>query len=430
MDDDAKAGRRRDVGCPFCGLVCDDLTVESGAAGLRVIDGACRLSRKGFEESETAASPLLDGRPAEQAAAVARAGEILAASRAPVFAVAADVAGTRAVLRLADRLGGVVDHPDSEALFRNLRVVQDSGGLTTTLSEVRNRADLVLIVGADPSAGLPRFFERCLEPQRTLSGPAPLQRRLFRLGPPANAAAPAQAGAMTGVTEIACAPEHLPQAVAALNALLRGRDIVASNLPGLDRAALGALVEQLKAARYAVVVWAPALLAVSGGDLIAHGLLELVRHVTRTTRCSVLALGGGGNLFGVNQVCTWQTGYPVRTAFGQGVPEHDPYRFSARRMVEAGEADALVWITAFGEAAPPLRADIPTIVLAPRFAPEARGAAACIPVGIPGLDHAGQVFRTDGVVALRLAALRTTFLPDVGAVVAAIEAHLQRKDAR
>jgi formylmethanofuran dehydrogenase subunit B len=426
MDDDAKAGRRRDVGCPFCGLICDDLTVESGGAGLRVIDGACRLSRKGFEERATLAAPMVDGRSAELAEAVARTGEILAVSRAPVFAVAADVAGTRAALRLADRLGGVIDHPESEALFHNLRILQDSGGLTTTLSEVRNRADVVLIVGADPSSGLPRFFERCLEPSQTLFGAEPLQRHLFRLGPPANDASPAHAGA----TEFACSTEHLPQAIAALNALLRGREIVEPHIAGIDRRDLGMLVDRLKAARYAVVVWAPALLAQTGGDLIAHGLLELVRQVTRTSRCSALALGGGGNLFGVNQVCTWQTGYPLRTAFGQGIPEHDPYRFSARRMVEEGEADALVWISAFGEASPPMRADVPTIVLAPRIAPEARAAAVCIPIGIPGLDHAGQVFRTDGVVALRLAAQRTTSLPDVSSIVAAIEAHLERKDAR
>ena len=29
-----------------------------------------------------------------------------------------------------------------------------------------------------------------------------------------------------------------------------------------------------------------------------------------------------------------------------------------------------------------------------------------IPVGTPGIDHAGEIFRTDGVVALPLAALR------------------------
>jgi formylmethanofuran dehydrogenase subunit B len=426
MDDDAKAGRRRDVGCPFCGLICDDLTIEGAGDSLRVTEGSCRLSRKGFEEREAPAAPMVDGRSADPAEATARAAQILVASRAPVFAVAADVAGTRAVLRLADRLGGVVDHPESDALFRNLRILQDSGGLTTTLSEVRNRADMVLIVGADPSSGLPRFFERCLEPSQTLFDAEPLRRHLFRLGPPANDASPARAG----VTELACAQTHLPQAIAALNALLRGREIAETSVAGIDRGDLGILVDRLKAARYAVVIWAPALLSISGGDLIAHGLLELVRQATRITRCSALALGGGGNLFGVNQVCTWQTGYPIRTAFGQGVPEHDPYRFSARRMVEEGEADALVWISAFGEASPPIRADVPTIVLAPRFAPEARAAAVCIPVGVPGLDHAGQVFRTDGVVALRLAAQRTTSLPDVSSIVAAIEAHLERKDAR
>src|SRR5262245_26521549 len=161
---------RRDVGCPFCGLACDDLVIAEAAGRLEVADAGCWLSRRRYAELQAAdaASPIVDGHAATLDAAVARAAEILAVARAPVFAVAADVAGTRAALRIADRLGGVVDHPGSDALFRNLRAVQDTGALTTTLSEVRNRADFVLVVGPDPVAAFPRFYERCIDPRRTL----------------------------------------------------------------------------------------------------------------------------------------------------------------------------------------------------------------------------------------------------------------------
>lgn len=423
MVDHAITGRRHDVGCPFCGLNCDDLTLEGGSQGLRILEGACPISRKGFEHPPAPMSPMIDGKPVEPDAAVARAAEILAAARAPVFAVAADVAGTRAALRLADRLGAAVDHTESEGFFRNLRTMQDFGALSTTLSEVRNRADVVLMIGPDPRLAAPRFFERCIEPKRTLFHSDGLDRRLFRLGPPP--AGEELAPPYPGVIEIACVMENLPRAIAALNAILRGREPGAADLSGIDLAGLQQIVAQLGTARYAVIVWAPGLLPQSGGDLLGVGLLDLARHLGLTTRASVLALGGAGNLFGVNQVCTWQSGYPLRTAFASGIPEHDPYRFSARRMVEAEEADALLWISAFAPASPPLRASVPTIVLAPAVSEAAGSAAVCIPVGTPGLDHGGQVFRTDGVVALRVSAQRQSTLPEVSSVVAAIEARLQ-----
>ena len=142
MADAAEERLRRDVGCPFCGLVCDDLTVGKVDGRLSVVEAGCWLSRQGYDNSEISASAMVDGRTVTRSAALARAAEILAGSSAPVFAVAADVAGARSALRLADRLGGVADHPDSAALLRGIRVIQDSGSLATTLSEVRNRASV------------------------------------------------------------------------------------------------------------------------------------------------------------------------------------------------------------------------------------------------------------------------------------------------
>ncbi len=418
----AEDGRRRDVGCPFCGLVCDDLTIEDAGGRPHVVAAGCRLSRQRFKDLQAAALPLVDGQPAEPAAAVNRAAEMLARSRSPLFVVAADVAGTRAALRLAERTGGVVDHPDSEALFRNLRALQDAGSLATTLSEVRNRADLVLIIGPDPSPAFPRFFERCIEPRQTLFGDDSLRREILRIGPSAEVGADPSNPA---VVELPCALQRLPEAIAALSALLRGGRTVAP--VGMELERLADLAERLKSARYGTIVWAPAMFDMAAAELIAQAILELVRRVNLTTRCATLSLGGGANLLGVNQVCVWQTGCPIRTSFGSGAPEHDPYRFSAARMIREGEADALVWAAAFGGPGPPTPTEIPTVLLAPPAIPAA-GAAAYIPLGMPGIDHAGQVFRTDGIVALRLAALRRVGLPDLASILGRIERHLGRPE--
>jgi formylmethanofuran dehydrogenase subunit B len=53
-----------------------------------------------------------------------------------------------------------------------------------------------------------------------------------------------------------------------------------------------------------------------------------------------------------------------------------------------------------------------------------REPAVFIPVGTPGLDHAGHLFRTDRVVALPLRQLRESSLPSVAEAIAAIEVAL------
>ena len=44
-----------------------------------------------------------------------------------------------------------------------------------------------------------------------------------------------------------------------------------------------------------------------------------------------------------------------------------------------------------------------------------------IPVGTPGIDHAGHAYRTDNVVAIRLKKLRESGLPSTAEVLSAIE---------
>lgn len=417
--------RATDVVCPFCGLICDDLVVERDPSGLRVVANGCPLSLAGFARGADRATPHVGGKPASLEAAIARAAEILADSTMPVFAgLGADVAGLRAILSLADRLGGVVDHLASAALFRNLRTVQDDGWITTTLSEVRNRLDLLVIVGPGVASLFPRFYERCVFPAETLFGGDVRQRQIVLLGAAAEdvAAATEAARAAKAAEPVAidCDPADLAAVVAALRALLGGRGIPESAAAGSPLAELEDLSGRMRAARYGVIAWVAAALEGRTGELVVGTICDMLRDLNQRTRFSGLPLAGADNGIGANQVCTWQTGLPLRTSFARGHPDHDAWRFDAARLAESGEADAIVWVSAFRDGDIPFGGEAPVVALGTPGSRFAREPEAFIPVGTPGLDHDGQVFRTDGVVALPVRGLRESTLPPVADVMAAL----------
>ena len=86
---------------------------------------------------------------------------LISASNSPVIAgMMTDVAGSRAALELADRTGAVIDHHHNTAYHRNNSRLQTYGGYLTTLSEARNRADLIVLFGSELLAQFPRLLEK------------------------------------------------------------------------------------------------------------------------------------------------------------------------------------------------------------------------------------------------------------------------------
>jgi formylmethanofuran dehydrogenase subunit B len=409
------SGRRtswRDVACPHCGLACDDLEIEVVDGCLIPLRGACAISTAAFERAAPGTpAPRLAGAPAARDAAIAAAAGILGQSRLPLIGgLGADVDGIRGALALADHVGGVVDHLGSDGLFRDLVALRDIGTITATYSEIRNRADLMLVIGPDPLPLMPRLLDRCFSGGLTLFAEAAPVRRLIRLGPES---APPQLPAGVEHRLAPCPANELAPMVARLRARVKGRK---DALAGSE--ILGEIAGALRAARYPIIAWSAALLPSESADLIILSLTEILRDLSRAGRAAALPLGGADNLTGANQACLWQTGYPLRTGFGAGAPQHDPHLFAARRLIDSGEADVLVWISAIsGAPPPPLPPEMSLILLASTDDAPAGEAAVFLPVGRPSIDHPGQIFRGDGVVALPLPALRPSSLTSVGATL-------------
>lgn len=411
MSDLTQAREFDNVPCPFCGLLCDDLGVTAAAGALTVRANGCARSRRLFAAHVPGMAPAIEGKVATLDAATARAAKVLrSATRPLLLSAGTDVAGMRALVALAERTGGRIDHVNNAAMFRNLRVLQDTGWMSTTLTEIRNRADLLVVAGAEIGSRFPRFFERCFGDFDTLFDTG--AREVIFLGTPPPDLPPAL---QARSTTLSIDPARFAELFGALRALLGGLDLRAPELAGISREQLSSLDARMRAAKYGVLTWAAGEFDFAHADLAVQAMCEFARDLNRHTRFSVLPLGGSDGDLTAMQVTTWQTGFAASVDFAGGAPAHAGPVDALLQRSEA-DADALIFVSAFDADKTPPEANIPSVVLG-RAGMRPDHCSVFIPVAVPGLHHPGHLYRTDNVVAMRLRELAASPHPAAARVL-------------
>jgi formylmethanofuran dehydrogenase subunit B len=411
--------------CPFCPLLCDRLSIGTDTA-LTLNGSDCPRAARALAQFGTRpahAQPLRDGKPIAFDDAIGLVVQWLAEARQPLFAgMATDVAGTRALYRLANASAAIIDHAHGRSLMRSLTALQDRGAFTTTLSEVRARSDLIVCFASTPTARYPEFFRRCGIGAKPVDATVPAQRDVIFVGSDIDAdlARSAQAGT---VSQRAIALQgDLYETVALLNTRI---DLLLKDAPMPGTApALESLAKQMLAARYVTLVWSAADLPGHHAALVVEALDRLTKSINLKTRAGYLALGGDDGAATVNQTLTWMSGLPLRTGIHRTGLEHDPHRYDTARLLDDRAVDALVWVASFGADLPPPHTDMPTVVLGhPSLASVCAGRnepMLFIPVSTPGIGSAGHLFRADGGVVLPLVPVYEDTLPTVAYVAGQI----------
>ena len=308
--------------------------------------------------------------------ALERAADLLGRARFPVFGgLFTDIDGAAAALSLAQKLGGVIDHAASDGLVRMSQIMRERGSSPASFGEARNRADVIVIVGSEPLRRDPGLIDKLFPKAEGLPRPGDRKRQAILLG-----AKPVRVPRHVSLISVEQDGQDLPTLIARLGAAVGER----GEAPD-DR--LAPVAERLKEAAFAVFVYSAADL----DEPALFTILETVRHLSVTTRAATLALAAPGNGDGVNLCATWTSGLPVRTSFAGPEPEHDARKFAARRLIESGEADALVWIDALVEKSGHWPRGVPTVVLA-ADGRSGKGADVVIEVACAGRDHDAALY--------------------------------------
>lgn len=420
-----QATRFQGVTCPFCPLLCDDLVIEQSATGLKVSANACPRAKAVFEKAPATLQPRVNGQPVSLDEAVAAAAGILRKSQQPLFAgLATDVAGMRASVALAESSHAIMDHMHGRATSNNMRVLQSRGWMTTTLTEVRNRADLVVFVGTDASQ-FHRFYERAIWPDETMFEPKPAKRELIYLG---SGLKGKPAGAPKGLKtrQLKCKPEQLGELAGAVNSVLLEQPL-RNKVGSIKPAEIRQLAEQLKNAKYSVIIWAPGELPEANGEHIIESVCNLIEKLNETTRSNGFILGGADAGITATNVAAWLTGYPLRINFARGYAEYDPVAYDSETLLADRAVDALLWLSTLDSSKKiPASADrkLPTIVIADSEKCLQREPDVFIPAGVPGIDHGGTLIRADSVVSLPLKQVRDVGRGNAADIIQAIHTQL------
>ena len=387
--------------CTACGSTCDDIKVSLAATGkLLQAENACPLGSQWFALADNPRPPAtIDGARATLDEALDHAAELLLAARLPLVAGLrhATIEAARAAVALADQLGACIDWTAKPSDGAASLALQNIGGVTATHGEVAQRADLILSWGADLSITHPRYIDRYLTAPSSPWIAGRQDRTLVLITD--NQVNTSNEIDLTLTTAHGAAFES----ITVLRSLLAGLPLDPQQVlqqTGLPLDTWQQLLERMKQARFGAVIHSQAF---SGNRESVIALHQLMAELTPTTRWVAIPAGSAGNLTGVSNVLTWQTGFPLGVSLAQGAPEYGPHEWTAAQLLARREADAAVIVASDLISRLNLqRTDslkqLPSVALDWRDTRSMQTATVAIRTARPGLEADGTTSRADGVM--------------------------------
>lgn len=417
------------VVCPFCGCLCDDtrVVIENGeiVKTTACANGNSKLMHHDTHRIET---PKIrrNGklREATLNEAIKKAADILSDAYWPLFygLSSTECHAIRKTIELAEMTGGVVDNTSSVCHGPTKLAIQRTGAVEASLGEIKNRADLVIFWGSNPTSSHPKHLNRYSVFPSGLKIPNGRADRTVIVVDVRE----------TSITQIADShikvePNKDFELFSALRCLIQGYELNEEEIAGVSREKIEKVAEQMKTCRYGVIFFGLGLSMSRGKHRNIDMALHIVRDLNKYTRFVLLPMRGHYNVAGANIVSSWLTGYPFGVDFSRGYPRYNPGEFTAVDILSRREADAAFIVASDPVATLPRKAaqyltQIPTIAIDPKKSVTTQIADVVIPAATAGIEAPGTAYRMDGVPLRLKKVIDSEHLPDARIIEKIIEA--------
>ncbi|MBD3206752.1 formylmethanofuran dehydrogenase subunit B [Candidatus Bathyarchaeota archaeon] len=395
-----------DVVCPFCGCLCDDLEVSIEENHISKIKNACAISRSKFlnHNKNRLTSPTIDGQVVSLDQALDAVIDVLTTSRRPlVYGLSStECEAIGKAIEIAERTGGVIDNTSSVCHGPTILALQQVGESKTTLGEVKNRCDLVIFWGCNPTQAHLRHLLRYSGIPKGLFTPEGRKNRFI-------VAVDIRETATTKMADkfVKIKPNRDFELLQALSASVRGNEV--PDVAGVSKEEITEIAELMKKSKFGIIFFGLGLTQSMGRHMNIDAAALLVAELNHHTKFLLTPMRGHYNVAGANTVTTWQTGYPYAVDFSRGYPRYNPGEYTSIDMLARGEADAALIIASDPAATFPANvvrelAKIPIITLDQKITPTTMLSKVAIPVATAGIEAEGTAYRMDGV-PLRLSKL-------------------------
>jgi formylmethanofuran dehydrogenase subunit B len=391
----------RDVVCPFCGCLCDDIEVTVEGNEIVGTRNACAISQSKFinHSANKIESPTVDGKAVALMEAVDAAAEVLALANRPlVYGLSStECEAIGRAVELAELTGGVVDNTSSVCHGPTILALQQVGESKTTLGEVKNRADLIIFWGSNPTEAHLRHIIRYSVMPKGLYIPEGRKSRYI-------IAVDIRETRMARVADqfLMIEPGKDFELLLALRAVVRGAKLQAEEIAGVPREEIEGLARRMKEAKMGIIFFGLGLTQSDGKHMNIDAAVGLVAELNHHTKFLLTPMRGHYNVAGANTVTTWQTGYPYAVDFARGYPRYNPGEYTAVDLLAKGEVDATIIVASDPGATFPAdavrnMARIPVVTLDQKVTPTTMLSKVVIPIATAGVEAEGTAYRMDGV---------------------------------
>jgi formylmethanofuran dehydrogenase subunit B len=377
----------RTLVCTGCGCLCDDVQAEIDGGRLGKIENACA---KGAAYLQAAFNPerrpksSIRGQSCSPEAAIDEAARLLSkAKRRLIFGLDNSTLETQTLaIELARKLGAAIDDVSSFCYGPLVESIIKKYLPTCSLSEVKDKADLLLYWGANPTATHPRHLSKYTYyayadftpagwyPKVTLSSIDVRPTELTAMSKPAFRIKP------------------------------RGdRELISGILGESPTASAEAkqLSELIKKSRFCVIFCGLGLVHSLDGDFGAFS--RMVQMLSQSIRVAVIPMTAETNMVGFSQSLYKQTSYVNQVSFAGGVSHGR--QFSFLEQVHSRTPDCILTVGAdpFSTLPQSLMSTLEgvDIICLDHFSTlTTEVASVVIPTAVPGVESGGNVVRLDG----------------------------------
>lgn len=395
----------KDVVCPFCGTLCDDIVCKVENNEIIGTMNACRIGHSKIVHTEGAErykKPMIrkNGELIEVSMdeAIDKAATVLVESKRPlIYGFSSTDCESQGVgIELAEETKAIVDNTASVCHGPSLLGLQDVGYPVCTLGEVKNRADVVIYWGCNPMHAHPRHISRHAMSRGYFRERGRSDRTVIVVDPRESDTAK-------------LADIHLKldfnkdyELVDAMRTALAGKEILYDEVAGVPRDLIVEAVELLKNAQFGCLFFGMGITHSEGKHRNIDTAIVLTTDLNSHSKFTLIPMRGHYNVNGFNQVCTWETGYPFCLDFADGIGKYNPGETGSNDVLQNKETDAMVAIAAdpgahFPQKALHRMAEIPLISIEPHRTPTTELSDIIIPPAFVGLEAEGTAYRMDGV---------------------------------
>lgn len=396
--------------CSGCSLLCDDIIVKTDGIYIDEVLGACLKGKEKFDlltSQNRILSPIIRQNSESQKVsweeALQKSVQLIKNSKKLMLyglsnsSCEAQIKG----LELAKLTNGFIDSNSSICQGKVLNSSINTGMTLTTITEVINKADLIILWGSNAAESIPRLLNKVLFSRGKFRMTGREIKTLIIIDPVKTASFNTM-----GVRDIALriTPGKDLDLIKALKDECCAADSIPSEgVAGLDKEDMKRLLQQLSGTEYGVIFIGQGILTPQRDSNIISELLELLQMVNAKQekgRISLIMMGGHFNMAGFDEIALSMYGKNGDLQFKDNHLTNTNETIISK--IEKDDFDCSIFIGTDPLSHLPISlsskiAKKPIILIDNHYTATAYLADVILPTAITGIECSGLAYRLDHV---------------------------------